>query len=105
MTARKAPATAKKPQDRQTAKADVVAIKSSFEWRGEDYTIDTDLMDDLEFFEALETGQYATATRMMLGDEQYTKLKAQIKAAEGRVSMSSAQEFLEAYMKEAKRGK
>ena len=62
------PAGAKRPQDRQTAKADVVATKSRFDWRGTEYTVDPDLIDDLEFFEALETNQFATAVRKMLGE-------------------------------------
>ena len=103
MTA-KIPAGAKKPSDRQTAKADVVTTKSSFDWRGTDYVVDPDLIDDLEFFEALETNQFATAVRTMLGD-QYDKFKNQIKEAEGRVSLSTTQAFLEEYMVEAQRGK
>lgn len=98
------PAGAKKPTDRQTAKADVVAAKSKFDWRGTEYTVDPDLIDDLEFFEALETNQFATAVRMMLG-EQYTKFKDQVKEAEGRVSLATTQAFLEEYMGEAQRGK
>jgi len=98
------PAGAKKPADRQTAKSDVVTEKSEFNWRGTDYVVDPDLIDDLEFFEALETNQFATAVRMMLGD-QYDKFKGQVKEAEGRVSLSTTQAFLEEYMSEAKRGK
>lgn len=98
------PAGAKKPQDRQTAKSDVVKSTSKFDWRGTEYTVDPDLIDDLEFFEALESNQFATAVRMMLGD-QYGKFKAQVKEAEGRVSIASTQAFLEEYMAEAQRGK
>ena len=103
MTA-KIPAGAKKPSDRQTAKADVVATKSTFEWRGTEYTVDPDLIDDLEFFEALENNQFATAVRMMLGD-QYRQFKDQVKEAEGRVSLATTQAFLEEYMGHAQRGK
>jgi hypothetical protein len=100
----KIPAGAKKPQDRQTAKSDVVTSKSAFEWRGTDYVVDPDLIDDLEFFEALENNAFATAVRKMLGD-QYDKFKDQVKAAEGRVSLATTQAFLEEYMAEAQRGK
>ena len=98
------PAGAKKPQDRQTAKSDVVKSKSTFNWRGTDYVVDPDLIDDLEFFEALEGNQFATAVRKMLGD-QYDKFKDQVKEAEGRVSLANTQAFLEEYMAEAQRGK
>lgn len=100
----KIPAGAKKPQDRQTAKADVATKKTSFDWRGTDYVVDPDLIDDLEFFEALEGNQFATAVRKMLGD-QYNKFKDQVREAEGRVSLSTTQAFLEEYMSEAQRGK
>lgn len=100
----KIPAGAKKPQDRQTAKSDVVTAKSSFEWRGTDYVVDPDLIDDLEFFEALENNAFATAVRKMLGD-QYDRFKDQVREAEGRVSLSTTQAFLNEYMAEAKRGK
>ena len=98
------PATAKKPADRQTAKSEVVKAKSSFDWRGTEYVVDPDLIDDLEFFEALENNQFATAVRMMLGD-QYGKFKDQVKEAEGRVSLATTQAFLEEYMGQAQRGK
>jgi hypothetical protein len=98
------PAGAKRPADRQTAKADVVNTKSAFEWRGTDYVVDPDLIDDLEFFEALEGNQFATAVRKMLGD-QYDKFKDQVREAEGRVSLATTQAFLEEYMAEAQRGK
>ena len=102
--AEKIPAGAKRPADRQTAKSDVVATKSAFNWRGTDYTVDPDLIDDLEFFEALEGNQFATAVRKMLGD-QYDKFKGQVREAEGRVSLATTQAFLEEYMVEAQRGK
>jgi hypothetical protein len=98
------PAGAKRPTDRQTAKADVVNKKSAFNWRGTDYTVDPDLIDDLEFFEALEGNQFATAVRKMLGD-QYDKFKDQVREDEGRVSLATTQAFLEEYMAEAQRGK
>ena len=98
------PATAKKPADRQSAKSEVSKVKSTFDWRGTEYTVDPDLIDDLEFFEALEGNQFATAVRMMLGD-QYDKFKDQVKEAEGRVSLATTQAFLEEYMAEAQRGK
>ena len=98
------PAGVKKPTDRQSAKSDVVSKKSAFEWRGTDYTVDPDLIDDLEFFEALEDNQFATAVRKMLGD-QYGKFKDQVREAEGRVSLATTQAFLEEYMGEAQRGK
>ena len=98
------PATAKKPTDRQSAKSEVVKGKSSFDWRGTVYTVDPDLIDDLEFFEALEGNQFATAVRMMLGD-QYQQFKDQVKESEGRVSLATTQSFLEEYMAEAQRGK
>jgi hypothetical protein len=103
--AEKIPAGAKRPADRQTAKSDVVATKSAFNWRGTEYTVDPDLVDDLEFFEVLEMNHYATAVRKMLGDEQYDRFKDQVREAEGRVSMATTQVFLEEYMSEAKRGK
>lgn len=98
------PAGAKRPADRQTAKSDVVKNKTSFDWRGTDYVVDPDLIDDLEFFEALEGNQFATAVRKMLGD-QYDKFKDQVREAEGRVSLATTQAFLEEYMAEAQRGK
>jgi hypothetical protein len=98
------PATAKKPADRQSAKSEVVKGKSTFEWRGTEYVVDPDRIDDLEFFEALEGNQFATAVRMMLGD-QYNRFKDQVKEAEGRVSLATTQAFLEEYMAEAQRGK
>ena len=100
----KIPAGAKRPADRQTAKADVVTSKSAFNWRGTYYVVDPDLIDDLEFFEALEGNQFATAVRKMLGD-QYNKFKDQVREAEGRVSLATTQAFLEEYMAEAQRGK
>lgn len=99
----KIPAGAKRPADRQTAKADVATSKSRFDWRGTEYTVDPDLIDDLEFFEALEGNQFATAVRKMLGD-QYDKFKDQVREAEGRVSLATTQAFLEEYMAEAQRG-
>lgn len=108
MTERKTPAprpaAAKKPQDRQTAKSDVIGNKTEFDWRGVTYTVDPDLIDDLEFFEALETNQFATAVRKMLG-AQYDRFKNQVREAEGRVSLATTQAFLEEYMAEAQRGK
>lgn len=98
------PAGAKRPADRQTAKADVVSSKSKFDWRGTEYVVDPDLIDDLEFFEALEGNQFATAVRKMLGD-QYDRFKDQVRLAEGRVSLATTQAFLEEYMTEAQRGK
>ena len=98
------PAGAKRPADRQTAKSDVVTTKSTFEWRGTDYVVDPDLIDDLEFFEALEATQFATAVRKMLGD-QYDKFKDQVREAEGRVSLSTTQAFLQEYMGQAQRPK
>ena len=98
------PTGAKKPSDRQTAKADVAATKSAFDWRGTEYTVDPELIDDLEFFEALETNMFATAVRKMLG-EQYDKFKDQVREAEGRVSLDTTKAFLEEYMAEAQRGK
>lgn len=111
MTERKAPsaasrAGARKPQDRQpaTAKSDVIGNKTEFDWRGVTYTVDPELIDDLEFFEALEGNQFATAVRKMLGG-QYDRFKNQVREAEGRVSLATTQAFLEEYMAQAQRGK
>jgi len=104
MAEAKIPAGVKKPSDRQSAKSDVTPSKSKFDWRGTEYTVDPDLIDDLEFFEALEGNQFATAVRKMLGD-QYDKFKDQVREAEGRVSLATTQSFLEEYMNEAQRGK
>lgn len=98
------PAGAKKPADRQTAKDDVAPEVRVFNWRGTDYDVDTDRIDDLEFLEKLERNLFASSLTMMLGEEQYEKFKAQVKEAEGRVSMQTTKTFLEEYMEFAGRG-
>lgn len=98
------PAGAKKPADRQTAKDDVVSEERVFNWRGTDYTVDTERIDDLEFIEKLEQNMLATALGLMLGKDQYETYKAQVKESEGRVSMKTTQTFLEEYMEFAGRG-
>lgn len=99
-----APANAKQPQDRQTARSEVIGNKTEFDWKGTTYTVDPDLLDDLEFFEALEDNQIASAVRKMLGVDQYTTFKDQVKEAEGRVSLETTSQFLKDFMAEAKRG-
>lgn len=98
------PAGAKKPADRQTAKDDVAPELRVFNWRGTDYEVDTDRIDDLEFIEKLEQNLFASALTMMLGQEQYVTFKDQVKEAEGRVSMMTTKTFLEEYMEFAGRG-
>ncbi len=98
------PAGAKKPSDRQTAKDDVASETRVFNWRGTDYTVDTDRIDDLEFLERMEQGRFPSGLLMMLGEDQYATFKAQVKEAEGRVSIATTETFLEEYMEFAKRG-
>lgn len=98
------PAGAKKPADRQTAKDDVVGKITEFDWRGTTYAVDPDKLDDLEFFEALETNLFATALKRMLGDQQYDRFKNQVREAEGRVSIKTTETFLTEYMEFANRG-
>lgn len=98
------PAGAKKPSDRQTASEDVVPEDRIFNWRGTDYEVVTDRLDDLEFVEKLERNLFAGALYLMLGESQYEAFKAQVKAAEGRVSIASTQSFIEEYMEFARRG-
>ena len=98
------PAGAKKPADRQTAKDDVVGKITEFDWRGTTYAVDPDKLDDLEFFEALETNLFATALKRMLGTQQYDRFKNQVREAEGRVSIKTTETFLTEYMEFANRG-
>lgn len=103
--ASKVPAGANKPADHQTAKADVINEVKEFDWRGTTYNVDPSLIDDLEFFEALETNMFSTALKKMLGAEQYATFKGQVKESEGRVSLATTQKFLEEYMEYAQKGK
>ena len=89
------PAGAKKPADHQTAKDDVETTLMTFNWRGTDYEVDKNRIDDLEFMEKLENNMFANALLLMLGEKQYLKFKEQVKKAEGgRVPMQIAQDFI-----------
>lgn len=101
------PANAKKPQDRQTAKKDVLPDAVHVEWEGQDYTIESEAFADAEVLEYLveaQAGQgqyFILALKTLLGPQQWVQYKQHTKANadSGRVSSQAAREFFEHVMK------
>lgn len=81
------PEGAKTPQDHKP-KAPAKGAKVTVNYKGTDYFVEPDCMDDWEHMEALEGGQNITVIKAVLGPEQYAALRAQLKeeANGGRVS-------------------
>jgi hypothetical protein len=98
------PAGAKLPMDHQPAKEDVTGPKDvTVEWRGHDYLIPGEALDDLELIEAFTDQNYVIALRRLLGDG-YTAYKEHARNEKGRVLASTSAEFLEHCLAEVKRG-
>lgn len=93
MTKTTIPADAKRPQDRLPAQAEAAgdAGTTSFVFRGAEYTVANDCLDDLDVMESFEDGRYISGIRTVLGDEQYAAFKAKIKAesADGRIRLTA----------------
>lgn len=85
--------TPKKPQDHLPAKTD----SSVVDYNGTEYTVPNDFFDDLEVVEALEEGQIASVLKDMLGADQWTQLKDQLKAEseDGKARLSKLDGFFQ----------
>lgn len=93
------PVGAKRPQDHLAAEAKGEVVETTFEFRGTEYTVRNDALDDLDVMEAIEDERYIRAARAILGAEQFGRLKAQMRAEaeDGRARMSTDfKDFLEA---------
>lgn len=95
------PADAKRPQDHKAAKAEAEAATPDgveeptiFEWRGQTYSIDPEMKDDVEILEDFEDGHNVRALRRVLGQKQWDEFKNANRGPNGRVKSSLTDEFL-----------
>lgn len=106
------PATAKKPQDRQSAKKDAAPGDTIVEWSGQEYTIPAEAFRDTDVLEHLveaESGRgqfFILAAKAVLGPEQWLRYKATARSASesGRVSIDDTRDFFRHIMKEVGSG-
>lgn len=62
---------------------------------GEEYRFTESTLDDVEVFENIEKGRQITAIEMVLGPNQWTRLKTAAKQRDGRFKMSTLNEFMQ----------
>jgi hypothetical protein len=106
------PANAKKPQDRQTAKADVVKPAATVvTWHDHEYSVDADAFNDLEVLEYITEAQsneqpqlFVLALKAVLGKTEYNRYKNNARGENGRVSVEDAGAFFSAIMEAANQG-
>ena len=107
-SAPKMPAAAPKPQDHLPAKNDVKPEEITVSYEGEEYTVSTDVLDDVEILERLDRATFnpVGALRLMLGFDQWEKFKAnklRLSKAD-RVTVSDTAEFLNALLEKVQAG-
>ncbi len=78
---------------REGAKKSPLPDHLTIPFRGVDYTITRELVDDVEIFELLEDGKSLTALRRMLGADQWAAFK-EANRKDGRVSLTVMNDFL-----------
>lgn len=110
MTASKAPAGARKPQDHKAAKPREVDGRMVVTVRGVECRVPTEALDDLEILEAIEAGNWLPAMKAMLPPydvesedgpvtvDQVAAVKGALRGADGRVRYSSTVDFLNELM-------
>ena len=101
-TASKIPANAKRPDDHRTAKAEVGAQDTVVEWKGVEYVVEADNMDDAELLEYFTDENFVGAVRILVGMEGWTRYKAAEKEEHGKVSATGTAEFLGHVLAEVK---
>lgn len=102
-TAQKARAAgASVPADRQTAQHDVDPEAFPFNFRGEEYIVDVDMLDDVEFIETFSSN-LVNGIRMLIGVEGTNRLKTQLKSEDpkGRARIGDFQFFFEQLSKDS----
>ena len=67
-------------------------------FKGVHYTLQASDVDDLEIFELIEDGKAVTALRKILGPDRWAEFKESARGKEGRVTMSTTNDFLNAIM-------
>ena len=104
----KIPSAAPKPQDHLPAKNDARPEMIQVDYEGESYTIETEVLDDVEILERLDRSTYnpVGALRMMLGLEQWDRFKSSTMKRTGtsKVTVSETQTFLEAVLEAVQAG-
>ena len=98
------PATAKKPQDRQTASSEVENEIKQFDWHGTIYEVDISRADDFRFFRNLEKNRFTTAVELLIGEDQLDTLVDQVLEEQGNAKVEHFESFLTEYLEFANRG-
>lgn len=85
------------PQDHLPKKN---ALKT-FEFRGTQYTVPGNALDDIEVMEALEDEKYITVIKKTIGADQWAKFKAASRTSDGRIPLTDSgfEEFIDTLMK------
>lgn len=88
------------PQDLKTKMARVLAEPKTraFTHGGNEYTLPTSAMDDVEILELLEDEKYLSVVRRVLGREQWDRFKDSERLDDGRVPAASLESFIKAVM-------
>lgn len=86
-----------KKTDAKAGKAEAKLEAITVPFGDQTYVIPRSHVDDLELFEALEDNHYIVATRGFLGQQQWDAFK-DAHRVNGRVPMSTMNEFLDALM-------
>lgn len=67
-------------------------------FKGVAYDLQASDVDDLEIFELIEDGKAVTALRQILGPERWATFKESARGENGRVTMATTNDFLNAIM-------
>jgi len=76
-------------------KARALEGEHTFEFNGEDYTVDAKALDDVEVFEMFEEDKFMSAVKKILGATEFTRFKDNNRQDDGRIPMELFGEFVE----------
>lgn len=76
----------------------VLVREVTVQYKGTDYTVRGDTLDDVELLEYIEDEQYIKALRRMVGLAQWAKFKDSVRTDTGRVPTAELEEFLKTVM-------
>lgn len=92
-----APKGAKNPQDRKPKK-EASIVEASFEFEGQTYTVDRDVLDDLYLIQdVMDAKTDLDGLRLMpriVGAEQWQRMEDSIRTEDGRIPATKAMEFV-----------
>jgi hypothetical protein len=99
-TAAKKPDTAKRPQDHKAVKAEANGDDITFTHDGADYTLERDVVDDVETLELIGDMQSSPVmmpkvVRTMLGAAQWAAFKDSHRNAKGRIPSDELRRLFE----------